>query len=344
MKRGSSGLSLVVAVNKPIGMSSHDVVNRCRRIFGERRVGHTGTLDPLASGVLPICVGPATRLDKYLTGHDKRYRVTMALGCETSTDDVMGEVIARGTVMPDLLDGSFADAYVAGYVGKHEQVPPRYSAIKIAGKKAYELARKGDEPELAPRSIEVYESRLVERVVVDDEVRWVIDFSVSKGTYIRALVRDMGRELGCRAYVSALERRVAGTLDLEDCVNLDTLEALGVNAAIDPVRVLGFRFAFADDYAKTIESGGKLSVRAMKLHEYGLYDRRENVCACTTSLSSSSQPPAPDELVSLIVENRLKAVYRFDAERNCFRPDCVFATPVVRHAVEFGGNVPSFSI
>ena len=343
MKRGSSGLSLVVAVNKPTGMTSHDVVNRCRRIFGERRVGHTGTLDPLATGVLPICVGPATRLDRYLTGHDKRYRVTMALGCETTTDDIMGEVTVHGRVMPDLLDGDFAQAYVAGYVGKHEQVPPRYSAIKIAGKKAYELARQGDEPDLAPRSIEVYESELVGRTSVGDEIRWVVDFSVSKGTYIRALVRDMGRELGCRAHVSALERREAGALELEDCVSLETLETLGTGAAIDPVRLLGFRFAFADDYAKSIESGGSLSVRNVKLHEYGTRDRRGSACACTTSFAVSPQEPVRDELVSLIVENRLKAIYRFDADRGCFRPDCVFSTPVIRHVIEFGGNIPSFS-
>lgn len=343
MKRGSSGLSLVVAVNKPTGMSSHDVVNRCRRIFGERRVGHTGTLDPLATGVLPICIGPATRLDKYLTGHDKRYRVTMVLGCETDTDDCMGATTAHGVLMDDLLDGAFAEAYVAGLVGVHEQVPPRYSAVKVKGKKAYEIARGGEEPTLEPREVEVYEAKLVERHARDNGICWVIDFSVSKGTYIRALVRDMGRELGCLAHVGALERNVAGSLAIEDCVSLETLETLKAAAAVDPVRLLGFRFAFADEHAAKIESGGRLSARDVVLHEFSPLDGQRGACACTGTVIGSEDAPRPGELVSLIVENRLKAIYQYDSDGNRFSPDCVFATPVMRHSIAFNEILHSFS-
>ena len=135
-KRGTTDLSLMVAVDKPSGMTSHDVVNRVRRIFGERRVGHTGTLDPLASGVLPVCIGPATRLDNYLVGHAKSYVVSVIFGAATDTDDAEGEVIRTGDVPEEVFDPFFATTFVAGLVGKSKQLPPVYSAIKVAGTKA----------------------------------------------------------------------------------------------------------------------------------------------------------------------------------------------------------------
>ena len=161
MKRGESGLSLVVAVDKPTGMSSHDVVNRCRCIFGEKRVGHTGTLDPLATGVLPICVGPATRLGAYMTSHDKHYVVQVVFGASTDTDDCQGSVLAEGAIPAELYDEQVACAYVASLVGKHRQLPPVYSAIKVDGVKACDAARKGRIIDLTPRDIEVFSAQLV---------------------------------------------------------------------------------------------------------------------------------------------------------------------------------------
>ena len=141
MKRGESGLSLVIGVDKPSGMTSHDVVNRCRRIFGEKRVGHTGTLDPLASGVLPICIGPAARLGAYLTGHDKAYRATIAFGVGTDTDDCEGAVTRTAPVPVEVGDRAFAEQFVAQMVGPQKQLPPAYSAIKVNGKKSYSTMR-----------------------------------------------------------------------------------------------------------------------------------------------------------------------------------------------------------
>ena len=216
MKRGSSGLSLIVGVDKPEGMSSHDVVNRCRRIFGERRVGHTGTLDPLATGVLPICIGPATRLDQFMTSHDKRYRVRIGFGYETTTDDKLGEMTTSAAVPAYLFDEKFARERVAMLVRQHTQVPPQYSAIKVDGKKAYEVARSGGTIELEPRIIEVYEAELIDMREGEDglSLQWTVDVSVSKGTYIRSLVRDLGREVMCPAHVTAL-CRLEGLLDGE---------------------------------------------------------------------------------------------------------------------------------
>ena len=131
MKRGTTDLCLVLAVDKPSGMTSHDVVSRARRIFGEKRIGHTGTLDPLASGVLPLCVGPATRLDQFLTGHDKSYVVSVVFGAATDTDDCDGEVIRTGVVPDEVFDPFFASVFVGGLVGKSKQLPPVYSAIKV---------------------------------------------------------------------------------------------------------------------------------------------------------------------------------------------------------------------
>ena len=134
LKRGASGLSLVVGVDKPSGMTSHDVVNACRRIFGERRVGHTGTLDPLATGVLPICIGPATRLDQYLVGHDKTYQARISFGASTDTCDALGAIVERAPVPSTVGEKRVARACLADMVGWQMQIPPAYSAIKVNGK------------------------------------------------------------------------------------------------------------------------------------------------------------------------------------------------------------------
>ena len=144
MKRGSSGLSLVVGIDKPAGVTSHDVVNRVRRIFEEKRVGHAGTLDPLASGVLPVLVGPATRLSDHLMGHDKAYQVRIAFGQGTTTDDAEGEVIRCHATPSNLLDKDFARKFLKSIIGPQNQLPPSYSAIKVNGKKAYKEARAGN--------------------------------------------------------------------------------------------------------------------------------------------------------------------------------------------------------
>lgn len=332
MKRGDSGLSLLVGVNKPVGMSSHDVVNRCRKVFGERRCGHTGTLDPLASGVLPICVGPATRLDQYMTAHDKSYRVDIAFGFETATDDAAGEQTIAGEVPAVLRDEAFARTCVAGLVGSHLQVPPLYSAIKVDGKRAYQSARKGSDVVLKPREVTVYDASLVD--LFDDPDRatfvWRVDVSVSKGTYIRSLARDLGRDLKCPAHVSALERRSAGRLSLAECVSLETLSQLGTSAAIDPVRVLGYRYAFADDFEKFVSSGTYLRPDQVLLNEALPANEEQGPCACMSGVCRSLDGPVDGELACIVVGNRLKAIYRYSDANAQWRADCVFSTPIAR--------------
>lgn len=332
-KRGTTDLSLMVAVDKPSGLTSHDVVNRVRRIFGERRVGHTGTLDPLASGVLPVCIGPATRLDHYLVGHDKSYVVSIVFGAATDTDDAQGQVIRTGAVPARLYDEGFARQFVAGLVGRSRQLPPVYSAIKVNGKKACDEARKGNVISIEPRDIEVYGAQLLG---IDDDdgeggLRWHVSFHVSKGTYIRALVRDMGNALGCPAHVAALERTASGALELADCLSLEALEQQGARAAIDPVAMLGLRFAFLGGAAeKAVSNGAPLPVGALELCERNRRGAEAELCACTSGVVDSPAAPAPGELVALVAQNKLMALYEHDEAAARFKPRCVFQGGIIR--------------
>lgn len=333
MKRGESGLSLVVGVDKPSGMTSHDVVNRCRRIFGEKRVGHTGTLDPLASGVLPICVGPATRLGAYLTGHDKAYRATIAFGVGTDTDDCEGAVIRTGAVPVEIGDRMFAEQTVARLVGPQKQMPPAYSAIKVNGTKSYEAAREGRIIDLTPRDIEVYNAKLldVRDACGDQLLEWDVEFRVSKGTYIRALARDVGKQLGCPAHLSALRRLEVGGLTLDECVSLEALEDLKLRAALDPVRLLGVRFTYVDGaQAAAVCNGNALRLESCQLYERRRTSVQAELCACTAGVCESAAAPFDGEVIAVIAENKVVALYKFDSKQARFKACCVFQIGVLR--------------
>ena len=263
-KRGSSGLSLVVGIDKPGGMTSHDVVDRVRRVFRERRCGHMGTLDPAATGALAVCVGPATRLNAYMTAHDKEYEFTVVFGAATDTDDAQGQVTNTMPVPSSVADASFAEERVLELIGPCKQVPPAYSAIKVEGRKAYAEARRGNAIDLAPRDVTIYDARLVAIEDVDGTVAWRVWARVSAGTYVRSIARDLGHSLGTCAHVGQLRRLSAGLLRVEDCVGLDVLKADPFGALLDPVRLLGFRFAFLDEREKRkVECGNPLPAEGM---------------------------------------------------------------------------------
>jgi tRNA pseudouridine55 synthase len=223
----ASGL---VVVDKPAGWTSHQVVGRCRRLLGTKKVGHAGTLDPMATGVLLVGVNRATRLLGHLAGHDKTYTATIRLGQATVTDDAEGEVIeAAGAAGISEAD---VRAAIPAFVGRISQVPSSVSAIKVAGKRAYAMVRAGEEVELKPREVtvtrfDVCEVRpatelLIETPVLDVDV--VVD--CSSGTYIRALARDLGRALGCGGHLTALRRTRVGGFDLA-LVGLDAAGLAG---------------------------------------------------------------------------------------------------------------------
>ena len=333
-KRGSSGLSLVVAINKPAGMSSHDVVNQCRAIFNERRVGHMGTLDPLASGVLPVCVGPATRLNAYLTNHDKTYRMGIEFGIATATDDREGETISISAVPESLFDVDVARQTLHNLIGSGMQIPPAYSAIKVNGQKAYEQARLGNIIDLAPRPFTVYDVAFeVVRSVVNREghrvPQWIATFHVSKGTYMRSIARDLGHALQTVAHVASLERCSVGYLELGDCVTLDELKNDPLAYVVDPLRLLDMRWAFAQDVREKVEHGASLDHNDICLNLSVENDMFSAEC-CTSCVFPSKTPPQDGEVVALVVDRKVKALYEYCQDKQRYKARCVFAIGVER--------------
>ncbi len=211
-------VSGVLVVDKPVGLTSHDVVQIIRRGTGIRRAGHTGTLDPRASGVLVVLVGPAVRLSEYVSASDKRYQATIRLGSSTDTYDAEGRV-TRSAPISNVTEEQFEDI-LQQFVGEIEQVPPPYSAIKVQGRKAYEMAREGEEVNLEPRKIRVYSLDLLEWA--PPEV--VIDVFCSSGTYVRSLANDLGNALGTGAHLVGLRRTKRGRFTLRDAVPLRRLQ------------------------------------------------------------------------------------------------------------------------
>jgi len=210
-------ISGVLVVDKPIGMTSHDVVQVIRRGTGIRRAGHTGTLDPRASGVLVVLLGPAVRLSEYVSASDKRYQAIMRLGTTTDTYDADGRV--TGSAEVEVTEEQFTEA-LTHFVGEIEQVPPPYSAVKVQGRKAYEMAREAEKVDLAPRKITVYSLELLEWALPEA----VIDVYCSSGTYVRSLANDLGEMLGCGASLTGLRRTKSGRFTLRDAVQLRKLE------------------------------------------------------------------------------------------------------------------------
>lgn len=357
MKRGQSGLSCLLAVDKPAGASSHDMVNVARRALGERRVGHAGTLDPFASGVLLLMAGPAARLDNYLAGHDKTYIATIVFGASTTTDDCTGEVTAQKEPATNLFDHEFAESILRTFLGESMQMPPIYSAIKVNGKKSYEAARHGNIVKLKPRLINVMQAELLEIGTVDeafaaealevagksvrndmpdeslfasyaDSSFWKVRFKVSKGTYIRSLARDIGKKADCPAHLSALRRTATGYIDICDCVSSDALEHDWKRACIDPVYALGFRLMFANEkQAEDARCGRAIRPFSDQILEIA---HGRSSCECLPPFMQSSASLSAGEYVSIVAENELKAIYEYDETKRVLKPACVFNIGVNR--------------
>lgn len=226
-RRTDSGLDGILAVDKPAGWTSHDVVAKVRGIVRQRRIGHTGTLDPMATGLVVLCLGQATRLVEYMTGHEKRYTGEITLGVTTTTDDAEGEVIGSRAI-PELSPERL-EAALAAFRGPIRQRPPAFSALKIEGRRAYDLARKGEAPELQPRPVVIqrFEARQVTACLLEIEV------DCSAGTYVRSLARDLGEALGCGGHLSALRRTHVGSLNVEEAVTLERLQEATAAGALD---------------------------------------------------------------------------------------------------------------
>jgi tRNA pseudouridine55 synthase len=219
-------ISGVLLLDKPAGYSSNQALGRAKRLIGERKAGHTGTLDPFATGLLPICFGEATKFSSDLLDADKAYRATACLGVRTDTGDTEGQEIARREVN---ITGDQVEAALSHFRGVISQVPPMYSALKRNGRPLYELARQGIEVERAARIVTIHRLELVQF----EANQLQFDVTCSKGTYVRTLAEDIGEVLGCGAHLVALRRTLVGSLQLSDAVTLEKLEALSLSERLE---------------------------------------------------------------------------------------------------------------
>lgn len=213
-----------ILLNKPSGISSYGAVSKIKYLTNEKRVGHTGTLDPMATGVLPIFIGRATALSSFLSESDKRYTATVKLGITTDTDDITGEVISEKKV--DVTEKDILCA-LDKFKGRIKQTPPAFSAIKQNGVRLYKLARQGEKVNIPEREVEIFDISLLKPL--DSDNMFSFSATVSKGTYIRSLARDIGKYLGCGATLSALERTFVSDFDIKDAVSLDILTRENIN-------------------------------------------------------------------------------------------------------------------
>lgn len=268
----------VININKPLGITSHDVVYRLRKLLSIKKIGHTGTLDPDASGVLPMCIGRATKVADMLTAQDKQYVAEVTLGSATDTLDKTGTVTETAEVNVTKADILKA---VAEFVGDIEQIPPMYSAIKVDGKKLYELAREGVEIERKPRQVQI---DAIEVLDIDlNAGRFSMKIDCSKGTYIRTLCDDIGRRLGCFAHMSALERTKSGRFDISESYTLEQIEEMFGNgdlsffAPVDAVFEEYPKLTLSSRKAKKMCNGTRVSVQGIEDGvTYRVYDESGN--------------------------------------------------------------------
>ncbi|NKN32547.1 tRNA pseudouridine(55) synthase TruB [Marichromatium bheemlicum] len=221
-RRPGRNITGILLLDKPCGLSSNDALQRVKRFYQAKKAGHTGSLDPLATGLLPCCLGDSTKFSTYLLDADKRYRVRVRLGVTTTTADAEGEVLETRAV--EGIDEARVREVIAGFIGTISQLPPMYSAVKHQGQRLYKLARQGVEVERTPREIEIFALDLINCELPEIE----LDVHCSKGTYVRTLAEDIGHELGCGAHVSALRRTGVGPYREGETafVTLDQVEAM----------------------------------------------------------------------------------------------------------------------
>lgn len=268
-------LNGVINIYKEKGYTSHDVVARLRGILRQRRIGHTGTLDPDAVGVLPVCIGSATKLCDMLTDWDKEYEAGLRLGLITDTQDIWGKILEE---KPVTVTEAEAEAAVLSFVGGYAQLPPMYSAIKVDGKRLYELARQGKEVERKRRNITIHKLEILSMQIPEISLR----VACSKGTYIRTLCHDIGEKLGCGAVMSHLERTRTGQFALEGAHKLDEIENLYKQGRIEEV-LLPIDSMFeelaevhvVEEARKLIENGNSFSLN--RIRERRLFDEGEEV-------------------------------------------------------------------
>lgn len=274
----------IILINKKKGCTSHDVVNKVKRIFNEK-VGHTGTLDPNATGLIPILIGKGTKLSYYLINHDKEYEVMLKLGERTDTADSEGKVIETQDVNAEMLSEEIISKTLNSFIGKQEQIPPMYSAIKVNGKKLYEYARKNIEVDLKPRKIEIYDIELNKIDKSEQQICFIVH--CSKGTYIRSLCEDIAKRLGTIGYMKELNRAKVGIFDIKDSISIEELEDNKSNETYLRQHIISIEELFVklygkDNIIKLNDKKLELFLNGVKLtYElneglYRIYDSKDN--------------------------------------------------------------------
>lgn len=296
-------LNGIIVIHKEQGFTSHDVVAKLRGICGQKKIGHTGTLDPAATGVLPVCLGSATKLCDMLTGKDKEYVAELLLGVETDTQDTTGAVLARHQVE---VSEEQVRRCAAAFVGTYEQIPPMYSALKVNGKKLYELARAGREVERRARPVTIYELEILEIRLPVVKLRVVC----SKGTYIRTLCADIGARLGCGGTMQSLTRTRVERFSLENSITLAELQKLKDEGALGTA-VLPVDSVFADCPAIHV------SAAFLKLLDNGNAFRPGQTV-------ENEQYPAGQWVRVYRQDESLAGVYAFVPEKNRYQPVKMF--------------------
>ena len=268
----------IVIINKPKQQTSHDIVRKAKKILNEK-VGHTGTLDPNATGVLPLLIGKGTELSKYLINHDKTYEAILQLGEKRDTGDVEGKIIEQKNVTEKSLNTENINSVFKTLIGKQEQIPPIYSALKVNGKKLYEYARNGENVKIEPRQIEIYSLELLNV----DNINKTIHFKVecSKGTYIRTLIDDIGKKLGCGACMLSLKRTRVGQFEIDDSLTLNQISALLLKGELGEYIIAADdvfdypKLSVDSEYNKLLYNGNKLPVDAVREIERTLTQQAE---------------------------------------------------------------------
>lgn len=293
----------IINIHKEAGFTSHDVVARMRGILRQKKIGHTGTLDPQATGVLPVCLGSGTRLCDMLTDRDKEYVAELLLGISTDTQDTTGRIRQERPV--EVSEAQVREAAL-GFLGHYEQIPPMYSALKVDGKKLYELAREGKEVERRARQVFIHELELLDMALPVVKLRVVC----SKGTYIRTLCYDIGEKLGCGGAMQSLVRTRVGRFALDGAVTLAELEALRDAGRIGEVLV----------------PVDRLFENCPALHVQGQFGRLlRNGNAIYPGQTREKEQYAPGRQVRFYHEDETFAgVYAYDEERKCYKPVKMF--------------------
>ena len=293
----------IIIVNKETGFTSHDVVAKLRGICGQRKIGHTGTLDPSATGVLPVCLGSGTRLCDMLTDRDKEYVAELLLGVETDTQDTTGSVLRENPVT--VTEEEVSRACVS-FLGDYDQIPPMYSALKVDGKKLYELARAGKEVERKARRVRILELEILELRLPVVKLRVVC----SKGTYIRTLCSDIGQKLGCGGIMQSLRRTKVGRFRLEDALTLGELQQLKDNGELERV----------------VQSVDSIFEESPSLHVTAEAARLlENGNALLPVQFAEAVTPEPERWVRVYrPDGRFAGIYAYEEQKRWYRPVKMF--------------------